>query len=100
MICNTLSLDEDIYKLAEKLHQKKSLIVMGRGYNYATCLEGALVRNLFIMYNTYAIKCHYKYLTAKFSAAEASSNTVLASFSYSRQCSDWTKNTEVASILC
>lgn len=44
MIYNTLSLDEDILNLANKLHQKKSLIVMGRGYNFATCLEGALVR--------------------------------------------------------
>ena len=40
----TLSLDGDILKMAEMLHTKKSLIVMGRGYNFATCLEGALVR--------------------------------------------------------
>lgn len=44
MINKTLALDEHILKLAKTLHLKKSLIVMGRGYNYATCLEGALVR--------------------------------------------------------
>lgn len=43
MISNTLALDDNILQLAEQLHQKKSLIVMGRGYNFATCLEGALV---------------------------------------------------------
>lgn len=43
MVNRTLALNEDILKLAEMLHKQKSLIVMGRGYNYATCLEGALV---------------------------------------------------------
>merc|ERR1712213_245745 len=35
-------MDEHILKLAKELHTEKSLLVMGRGYNYATCLEGAL----------------------------------------------------------
>lgn len=39
----TLQLDGEILELARSLYQQKSLIVMGRGYNYATCLEGALV---------------------------------------------------------
>jgi len=32
-----------IQSLAKELYQQKSILVMGRGYNYATCLEGALV---------------------------------------------------------
>ncbi|KAK7506555.1 hypothetical protein BaRGS_00002030, partial [Batillaria attramentaria] len=37
-----LNIDERIHTLAQELYQQKSLLVMGRGYNYATCLEGAL----------------------------------------------------------
>ena len=36
-------MDSQIHSLAQELYQQKSLLVMGRGYNYATCLEGALV---------------------------------------------------------
>ena len=36
-------MDDQIHSLAQELYQQKSLLVMGRGYNYATCLEGALV---------------------------------------------------------
>ena len=36
-------MDSKIEELAKELYQKKSLLLMGRGYNYATCLEGALV---------------------------------------------------------
>ena len=43
MINKALSLNEGILTLAKSLYQKKSLIVMGRGFNFATCLEGALV---------------------------------------------------------
>lgn len=42
-IREVLAADKKVMKLAECLYQKKSLLVMGRGYNYATCLEGALV---------------------------------------------------------
>lgn len=42
-IKEVLAKDSQIRDLAEKLHKKKSLLIMGRGYNYATCLEGALV---------------------------------------------------------
>lgn len=38
-----LAMDDEIHKLAEELYQQRSLLVMGRGFNYATCLEGALV---------------------------------------------------------
>jgi len=42
-IKEVLALDDVIHSLAEELYQQKSLLIMGRGYNYATCLEGALV---------------------------------------------------------
>uniref|UniRef100_A0A3Q3LMT0 glutamine--fructose-6-phosphate transaminase (isomerizing) n=1 Tax=Mastacembelus armatus TaxID=205130 RepID=A0A3Q3LMT0_9TELE len=41
-IKTVLSLDEKIKAIASELYQQRSLLVMGRGYNYATCLEGAL----------------------------------------------------------
>lgn len=43
LIKEVLSLDEKIKAIANELYQQKSLLVMGRGFNYATCLEGALV---------------------------------------------------------
>ena len=43
LIREVLKLDEEILTLAKSLYQERSLIVMGRGYNFATCLEGALV---------------------------------------------------------
>uniref|UniRef100_H3CBE4 glutamine--fructose-6-phosphate transaminase (isomerizing) n=1 Tax=Tetraodon nigroviridis TaxID=99883 RepID=H3CBE4_TETNG len=42
LIKEVLSLDNEIQKLAEELYQEKSVLIMGRGYHYATCLEGAL----------------------------------------------------------
>ncbi|KAJ3604221.1 hypothetical protein NHX12_028962 [Muraenolepis orangiensis] len=42
LIKEVLSLDEEIQKLAVELYQQKSVLIMGRGYHYATCLEGAL----------------------------------------------------------
>ncbi|XP_062926253.1 glutamine--fructose-6-phosphate aminotransferase [isomerizing] 1-like isoform X2 [Mobula hypostoma] len=41
-IKEVLNLDEEIQKLASELYQQKSVLIMGRGYHYATCLEGAL----------------------------------------------------------
>lgn len=38
-----LQLDEKVSELAKDLYKHKSLLIMGRGYNFATCLEGALV---------------------------------------------------------
>lgn len=43
LIKEVLSLDDEIQKLAAELYQQKSVLIMGRGYHYATCLEGALV---------------------------------------------------------
>ena len=45
-IKEVLKLDADIKRLSEGLHKQKSLLVMGRGFNFATCLEGALVSRL------------------------------------------------------
>ncbi|XP_060792356.1 glutamine--fructose-6-phosphate aminotransferase [isomerizing] 2 [Neoarius graeffei] len=42
MIKEVLALDDQIKSIADELYQQRSLLVMGRGYNYATCLEGAL----------------------------------------------------------
>ncbi|XP_056301911.1 glutamine--fructose-6-phosphate aminotransferase [isomerizing] 2 [Danio aesculapii] len=42
LIKEVLSQDDNIKTIAEELHHQRSLLVMGRGFNYATCLEGAL----------------------------------------------------------
>ncbi|KAM6954436.1 LOW QUALITY PROTEIN: glutamine--fructose-6-phosphate aminotransferase [isomerizing] 1 [Aplochiton taeniatus] len=42
LIKEVLSLDDEIQRLAVELYQQKSVLIMGRGYHYATCLEGAL----------------------------------------------------------
>uniref|UniRef100_A0A8D3A1D7 glutamine--fructose-6-phosphate transaminase (isomerizing) n=1 Tax=Scophthalmus maximus TaxID=52904 RepID=A0A8D3A1D7_SCOMX len=42
LIKEILALDDEIQKLAVELYQQKSVLIMGRGYHYATCLEGAL----------------------------------------------------------
>lgn len=41
-IKQVLALDNKVLEIAKELHEQKSLLVMGRGYNEATCLEGAL----------------------------------------------------------
>ncbi|XP_071132058.1 glutamine--fructose-6-phosphate aminotransferase [isomerizing] 2-like isoform X11 [Mytilus edulis] len=42
MINDVLQMNEKVNDLAKELYKQKSLLVMGRGYNFATCLEGAL----------------------------------------------------------
>ncbi|KAF3850752.1 hypothetical protein F7725_012524 [Dissostichus mawsoni] len=42
LIKDVLALDDEIQKLAMELYEQKSVLIMGRGYHYATCLEGAL----------------------------------------------------------
>ena len=42
-IKKVLELDGQIKELAKEMKDNKSILVMGRGYNYATCMEGALV---------------------------------------------------------
>ncbi|KAG9510119.1 Glutamine--fructose-6-phosphate aminotransferase [isomerizing] 1, partial [Fragariocoptes setiger] len=41
-IKRVLELDHEVAALAKQLYTQKSLLVMGRGYNHSTCLEGAL----------------------------------------------------------
>lgn len=38
-----LELDGKVKEIAKNLYQKRSLLIMGRGFNFATCMEGALV---------------------------------------------------------
>lgn len=42
LIREVLKLDDAVLEIAKKLYKEKSLVVMGRGFNFATCLEGAL----------------------------------------------------------
>ena len=42
VLVQALQLDEQIKDLASRLKHETSLLVFGRGYNYATCLESAL----------------------------------------------------------
>merc|ERR1712142_385676 len=42
LIKEVLQLDGQIKKLSQEPIEKKSLLIMGRGFNFATCLEGAL----------------------------------------------------------
>lgn len=42
MIRQVLALDMQILEVAKDLYKEQSLLVMGRGFNFATCLEGAL----------------------------------------------------------
>ena len=46
-IKEVLELDNKIQEMAKTIQEQKSVLVMGRGYNYATCLEGALVSPIF-----------------------------------------------------
>ncbi|XP_011188143.1 glutamine--fructose-6-phosphate aminotransferase [isomerizing] 1 isoform X4 [Zeugodacus cucurbitae] len=51
-IRQVLKLDSQVQELAKDLFQHKSLLIMGRGYNFATCLEGALkVKELTYMHS-------------------------------------------------
>ncbi|KAJ8928672.1 hypothetical protein NQ314_018766 [Rhamnusium bicolor] len=51
-IQQVLKLDDQVKVLAEALYKKKSLLIMGRGFNFATCLEGALkVKELTYMHS-------------------------------------------------
>merc|ERR1712141_242910 len=44
--------DDKVLSIAKELYEKKSLLIMGRGYNFATCLEGALkVKELTYMHS-------------------------------------------------
>ena len=42
ILTQVLKLDPEMQQLAESLRDESSLLVFGRGYNYATALEAAL----------------------------------------------------------
>ncbi len=42
MYRKVLELDSKVLEIARELYEKRSLLIMGRGFNFATCLEGAL----------------------------------------------------------
>merc|ERR1712142_1194654 len=51
-IGKVLELDDKVLAIAKELYEKRSLLIMGRGFNYATCLEGALkVKELTYMHS-------------------------------------------------
>lgn len=51
-IRKVLALDDEVRALAQDLYKQRSLLIMGRGYNFATCLEGALkVKELTYMHS-------------------------------------------------
>lgn len=51
-IRKVLELDSKVQEIAKDLYLHKSLLIMGRGYNFATCLEGALkVKELTYMHS-------------------------------------------------
>ncbi|XP_067011140.1 glutamine--fructose-6-phosphate aminotransferase [isomerizing] 2 isoform X2 [Anabrus simplex] len=51
-IREVLKIDNQVLELAKDLYKHKSLLIMGRGYNFATCLEGALkVKELTYMHS-------------------------------------------------
>lgn len=41
-IKEVLALDDEIKEISKQVFEQKSMLVLGRGYNFATCLEGAL----------------------------------------------------------
>merc|ERR1712098_2212 len=52
MIRKVLELDDKVLSIAKDLYEKRSLLIMGRGFNFATCLEGALkVKELTYMHS-------------------------------------------------
>ncbi|XP_049814502.1 glutamine--fructose-6-phosphate aminotransferase [isomerizing] 2-like isoform X2 [Schistocerca nitens] len=51
-IREVLEVDDEVKELAKDLYHQKSLLIMGRGYNFATCMEGALkVKELTYMHS-------------------------------------------------
>jgi glucosamine--fructose-6-phosphate aminotransferase (isomerizing) len=79
-IRQVLAGEEKIKELASQLVSKKSLLVMGRGYQYATCLEAALVR-----LETHSFCFLFLSLTHSFFCAENQRNSVHAQ----RGCARW-----------
>ena len=52
LIKRVLEQDAKVQEIAKTLYDQRSLLIMGRGYNYSTCLEGALkVKELTYMHS-------------------------------------------------
>lgn len=47
-----MTLDDEVLEIAKRIYKENSLLVMGRGYNFATCLEGALKIKVFSIFYT------------------------------------------------
>jgi glucosamine--fructose-6-phosphate aminotransferase (isomerizing) len=61
MIKEVLKLDSKVKEIAESLWEKRSLLIMGRGYSYATCLEGMFVINMHNKSIKFEIiSCHFR----------------------------------------
>ena len=63
LIREVLELDSKVKEIAEYLCDKKSLLLIGRGYSFATCLEGMfviIVHNKSIKFEI--ISCHFRLL--------------------------------------
>ena len=43
LIKEVLTLNDKVKEIADTLYKKKSLLIMGRGYGFATCLEGKMI---------------------------------------------------------
>ena len=42
LIKEVLKQDDKVLNIAKNLYENRSILIMGRGYNFSTCLEGAL----------------------------------------------------------
>lgn len=58
-INSVLKLDDQVKAIAEELYTKGSIMIMGRGYNHATCLEGALVSFLLSVFHLFSYFLFY-----------------------------------------
>merc|ERR1712121_10725 len=52
MIRKVLELDDKVLEIAKELYEKRSLLIMGRGFNFATCLEGSCVLQVYECFAT------------------------------------------------
>ena len=44
-----LQLKDKLNNYGKELYEKKSLLIMGRGYQYGTCMEGAFVSSFWML---------------------------------------------------
>ena len=70
LIKEVLEQDEKVLNIAKNLYENRSILIMGRGYNFSTCLEGALkIKELTYMHcegklsKSFPLPCAQKNLT-------------------------------------